>query len=234
MDGINHYLQEAAMENRDGVLNLAKGNLAEGMEILRNAASILDQLLLLPTLSLFDTDDGIDRCCSIQLPFLKNDSLYSYNRALVFCHPTLSLCSVTEVSWYRAIVLFNMALACQMKGVALKDKKSSIRSLHLYYACLRVSCFLPTGSNANHDLLRVAALNNQAIAMVSMFDYERAKIVLDELRSNWRHVLVLHCITGAFRKEDIEGFRKFCYLCFNSGSTNRHHHISNQTFLFFP
>ena len=38
MDAINHYLQEAAMENREGVLNLAKGNIAEAVEILQNAA----------------------------------------------------------------------------------------------------------------------------------------------------------------------------------------------------
>ena len=104
--------------------------------------------------------------------------------------------------------MFNMALAYQMKGVALKDRKSSIQSLHLYRACLRASCMLHIGINANSDLLRVAALNNLAIVMISILDYAGAKIALDELKTNWRHALALHCITGVFGKEDIEGFRK--------------------------
>lgn len=205
MEAINFYLNEAAMENRDGALNLAKGNIAHAMEILQNAIHILDQLLLLPDLSFLDID-GPNRCTSIEVPFLNNDRLFSYNRTLVFAHPTSLTCSIHEVSLYRGIVLFNMALAYQMKGAALNQNNSLTRSLHFYHASLMASCVLPTGRNPDYDLLRVAALNNQAMVMTSMLDYDGAKMVLDEVRANWRHTLVLHYTTEAFGQEDIEGF----------------------------
>ncbi|CAB9501460.1 expressed unknown protein [Seminavis robusta] len=206
MEGINYYLFLAAMENREGALNLAKGNVAEALEILENAVHILDQLAQLPEILQFNLQRP-HYCVSVALPFLQEQDprYFAYSRALIFSPLIGEVCCIQEIAYYRAVALFNIGMAHQMKGKVLKCIKSQRKAIRFFDSCLSAIALLPIGSQ-DTDLLRVAALNNKAVILSDMMDFDQAKLALDEVRGKWRHALAQQLTEGAFVRKDIEGF----------------------------
>lgn len=204
MEVINYYLCEAAIENQEGALNLAKGNVAYALELFQSAFDILDKLRQLPQMSKV----GLPRIyhySSVSVPFIQNERVYSYSRAMMFSPTVSEFCLVNEIAFYSGVVLFNMAIAHQMTGHALKDEASFKTSVSLYAACYTSVSTLPQ-CLPDVDLLRVAALNNKAMVLTNLLEYKQARQTMDEIRDKWRHALVLHYASEAFVREDIEGF----------------------------
>jgi tetratricopeptide (TPR) repeat protein len=206
IESIHYYLCLAAMENREGAWNLAEGNVAEALEIFANAINILDQLKRLPEISAFDLRRP-HFCASVDVPFLMDGEqrYFTYGRAMVFFPLINHCCTIQEIAYYRGVVLFNIALANQTKGKVLKQARSLKKAVHYFEACLNAVTTIPTVC-PDVDLLRIAALNNKAMILCEMLDFDEAKRAMDEVRHRWKHALALHYRSGTIGEEDIAGF----------------------------
>jgi tetratricopeptide (TPR) repeat protein len=206
IESIHYYLCLAAMENRDAAWSLARGNVADALEIFANAINILDQLQSLPDISAF----GARRshfCASVDVTFLKNGDqrYFVHSKAMIFSPLIYHSCTVEEIGYYRGVVLFNIALAYQTKGKVLRQVKSLKKAVHYFGACFNAVLTIPTG-DPDIDLLRIAALNNKAVMLGEMLNFDEAKQAMDEIRCKWLHVLAVQYRTGTFGEEAIEGF----------------------------
>lgn len=204
MDAINLYLLQSAEENREAAILLSSGCVAQAMEIFSNAINILDQLRQLHYYTVRLDFDISPTCSSVEVAFLEDEHYFAYKRAIIF-HVDIVPPTEHDIDFYRGVVLFNMALATNMRGKALKEEKNLLRAVGLYHQHLRAVSGLPLGDSTT-DLLRVAALNNAMIIHVNMGNFTEAKRSLDDVRQHWLHALVFEFTSQAFGKSDIEGF----------------------------
>jgi hypothetical protein len=123
--------------------------------------------------------------CSMEA---QQDSFYVYNRAVFF--KPLSDTSSIGLTFYNAILQFNLALTYHIKAHTSKDSKTIQRSLKLYKTCLKTLRELGVGGGSMAGrpphpgggetmiYLRLAALNNLSHIYSLTGDYDKVNDTL--------------------------------------------------------
>jgi hypothetical protein len=178
-------IERAAELNEDGVYELADGSFSEAVQSFESALRHMMQLSMAlnsgnnsssdhnAALKAVPSSGGDQEMLppsrtSVEIPYLQDDLFYLYSCTVTFNPSSGIQPTATEISFYGATVMFNLALAhhqnaqrCR-KG-SLQQAETSLRqALALYQECTNTLQSLSVVRNDDMLLMQLATLNNQA------------------------------------------------------------------------
>lgn len=178
-------IERAAELNEDGVYELADGSFSEAVQSFESALRHMIQLIM--ALNSGNNNSGDNNTAlkavpssggdqemlppsrtSVEIPYLQDDFFYLYSCTVTFNPSSDIQPTATEISFYGATIMFNLALAHHQnaqrfgKG-GLQQAEASLRqALALYQECTNTLQSLSVVRNDDMLLMQLATLNNQA------------------------------------------------------------------------
>ena len=240
---VSNLLDRAAELNEDGVYDLADGNFQQAVAAFEGAVQHMMQVCHLTTQSTNGNsshkqlDSSVAGSLpparsSVEVPFVNDDRFYIYSCAVTF-QAAPSSCSSTansnaphasEIAFYCASILFNLALAHHQQAQAQKLQQAARdasyrQALVLYQEVSRtLQCLQFAAPHCRDDilLLCLAAGNNQAQILAALQDQDPS-ICFQQLLSHSMSALHSQNNFSIFEQSQINEFIRNA-MVLNAGS----------------
>lgn len=160
-------IAETSCLNRNGVVLALQGNASEASNYFRSAMQVLVNLTAgQPRMLRAASSIAPRNISSVPLDFPKEDSFCIYNSLLVFdphtSAPPAGLQTDYDVSYYSAVILFNLALVYHQKAVATGELTFYRAADHMYLKGLIILQNFPEYADVDMTALQLSIMNNQA------------------------------------------------------------------------
>lgn len=148
---------------------------------------------------------------AVSVPVFEDDYIYLYGNALDFLEdtqlhtsPGTTATGMTElegeerrfafqVSFYSAIVMFNLAICKHKRGLNFNDDASLFTAIHLYDMSMQTISNIPITDYSDKLMLVMLAIwNNQSQIYWLLESYEHAKLILEGVRRLAARLLLEH------------------------------------------
>ena len=201
-DAIRTSMKNAALMNREGTTALSSGNIRDAVAAFRNALVLMEAisphvqaaapgpaLQAVPQHRHRMFDDTTPALISVGIPDFKDDYLYIHSKARDFYPDAERELPPAhfkfQVSYYSAVILFNLALCLHKKGTDLdQNHQALVNAIHFYDMAMQSISTIPI--EMYYDslmLLMLAVWSNQSHIYYSLRGYKDAKEIMEGVRN---------------------------------------------------
>jgi len=190
-------LQQAAFLNSAGATGLMTGESSDAcLHVFNEALALMEQVSMCPDLQKVGSEPPrVSNTIECPSSFCSgsndgsDDRFFVCRQALTFAPDygtTPGVCNISEVdlSFYSAVIIFNMALTYHQTGLQQGDSPLLLQNaLQLYDHCRQILNTILSPPGDDTDMLKLVTLNNQAqIHYVCMQSFSTVAPLLEEIR----------------------------------------------------